>query len=174
MKLAFFICLALAVVSVAVAALFKGKQTRVMWVVAAVLACGTAVSAFFAFVDLHNHQVVVLSRTEATCTQSGEIVFGCKECDEGGYVGVIAKKAHRLDEFDITKKPTCADGEQTAHCKDCDYFEVQSIPAVEKHEMGEWVEVKPVTCANEGVKECRCKKCGHVRQLITPAKPCTW
>ena len=171
MKSVFFILLALAVAAVATAALFKSKKMRAMWVVAAVLACGTAVSAF---VDLHDHQVVVLSRTEATCTQSGEIVFGCKGCDKDGYTGVIAKKAHTLGEFEVTKEPTCADGEQTAHCKDCDYIEVQAVPAVEKHEMGEWVEVKPVTCANEGVKECRCKKCDHVRQIITPAKPCTW
>ena len=167
----FFVCLALSVIAVAAAALFKWKY---VWYVVAVLACGTAVTAFFAFADFHDHKVVEISRVAPTCEQTGEIVFACPGCDEGGYTGVIAKKAHTMSEFEVTKQPTCADGEQTATCTECGYTVVEPVLAVDKHEMGEWVEVKPATCANEGLKESHCQNCDYVRQLTLPMKPCTW
>ena len=171
MKIVFFVCLALSVIAVAAAALFKWKY---MWYAVAALSIGTAVTAFFAFVDFHDHKVVEISRVAPTCEQAGEIVFACNECDEGGYTGVIAKKPHTMSAFEVTKQPTCADGEQTATCTVCGYTVIESVPAVDKHELGEWVEVKPATCANEGLKEARCKHCDHVRQVTLPMKPCTW
>lgn len=162
--------------------LIRRKQTataKAILLSAVALVCSVAlvIGGSFgvrALASIHDHQVVMVEKVLPTCTEAGYIVYDCAGCDENDYIGVIAKKPHRLSEWAITKDPTCAEGEECASCLDCGYITKKPIPAVADHDMSAWETVIPATCANEGLMQSHCKACGFVKEYTLPMKPCTW
>lgn len=124
--------------------------------------------------NLHDHELVIVEKVLPTCTEPGYIVYDCAGCDDLDHTGVIAKKAHRLDEWEVLVEPTCAPGKKRAFCEDCGFEQFEEIPHNQPHDLGPWVTVKPATCANQGLEQAVCKNCGTVKENILPMHACSW
>ena len=107
--------------------------------------------------NVENHSLY--EKHTSTCTEEGEIISYCIECDFSEVIGTAKAKGHNLKE--TTVKATCtADGMQGLSCTNCDYTEATVIPAT-GHTEGK-TEAKDPTCDENGYERVCCSTCGEI------------
>ena len=114
--------------------------------------------------DVHEHDYAETSRTDATCTEDGKIVYTCQStvgtCDAPTKEEVITATGHTPVDVPA-KAPTCTEPGLTAgtKCSVCDAVITAGteIPAL-KHDYNSEV-TKAATCTEDGVRTYTCTRC---------------
>ena len=112
-------------------------------------------------INLHNW--VISSYTEATCTQSGVVVYTCIGCGKTRQETSEAL-GHNWSAWETTTPATCAeDGEEARICTRCNEVEIRVIPANDSdHVWSDWeVTIEP-TCLTAGEQSRICLNCNTV------------
>lgn len=100
----------------------------------------------------------------ATCTENGERVKKCTDCNTVMETGEISALGHKKGSSSIiNKEATCnGAGERVWYCERCNTpIETEVIDA-KGHTEGKAVTKLMPTCTTEGVKEISCEDCGAV------------
>lgn len=110
------------------------------------------------------HKYSIVSRTEATCDEDGEIVYECDRCGHT-YSDTLEKFGH--DYTETIYPATCLQGGYTLYdCKDCDHsYRVEGDPA-SGHVFIKSTQDAP-TCTADGTQHWVCNNCG-VAGTTTP------
>ncbi|MBR0236196.1 MAG: hypothetical protein IJQ37_07050 [Clostridia bacterium] len=112
----------------------------------------------------NEHNYTELSRTPATCTKEGEVVYRCSKCGKIK-TETIAKIAHTYQTWTTLKEATCLEeGSRTAKCTVCGEETTEKIPKGE-HKFGEWTTIKEPTCTESGLHEHTCTVCNTEKQV---------
>ncbi len=128
----------------------------------------------------HTATLAFKSRTNATCSMNGQIVYDCLKCGED-IIEVLPKdpSVHKLSsEHREEKAATCyEEGLMSKACVYCskaiDVKEGEhaqyAIPKLD-HTVTAWEITKKPTCTENGVKERKCTVCDHVETIAVPAE----
>ena len=98
------------------------------------------------------HEWEETSRTPATCTEDGVIVYTCSKCGETKEEPIEAL-GHDWGEWEVVTPATCsAEGEQKHTCALCGEEETEAIP-IDEENGHDWVEIgrTDATCVEPGV-----------------------
>lgn len=115
----------------------------------------------------HVHNFVEAVLTEPTCTEPGEQVKYCTDCDYEIFTE-LAALGHNFVLTD-TVDPTCGtDGKNIYTCDRCDESKEEAIPATGDHAYVETIVTEP-GCETEGVKQITCENCDYETTETIPA-----
>lgn len=103
----------------------------------------------------NEHIVEEVSRVEATCTTEGNIVLGCRVCDDT-YEEIIPKKAHSNVETARTHATCTAKGNVTYVCSVCGYNHTEELEMLPHTYIKEKIEP---TCSVHGANKYTCSVC---------------
>ena len=106
-----------------------------------------------------DHEMVEVSRVNATCESTGSIVYRCKDNCGIELTVVLDKLQHALNTTVL--EPTCS---KDGYIKDtcgygCGYANTTVTPATGEHTLGDWIIVDAPTCVNNGIRKRECSKC---------------
>lgn len=112
------------------------------------------------------HNFIVNSSVDATCTQNGNISFVCSACGYS-YEQTVYATGHNYDKT-ITKEATCTDN-GIAHftCRTCNHQYDEKINAL-NHLIGTLQVVKPAKCTQDGEGYRHCSRCNKNISEIIP------
>ena len=98
--------------------------------------------------------------TRASCTQDGQVVYTCSECDYTRTVDGEEALGHEVVRT-ITQEPSCIEeGELTITCERCDYLRVEPYLEPTGHVMVERIATTS-TCLEEGQLQWSCEYCDY-------------
>ncbi len=106
----------------------------------------------------HIHNYSVSTDREATCDETGLLIYLC-DCGDR-YEEVIAQKTHIASEWITLKEASCAEeGRKYSSCTLCN-VELETV-VIEKtaHALGTWEVSKEATCTKDGSKIKKCTVC---------------
>lgn len=110
------------------------------------------------------HDYIETSRTEATCTAAGEIVYTCQNCQDEKTV-VIETAPHTYGEWSVTKEATCMEeGEETRICSVCQAEDVRKLEKVPHTYDGTYTTDRESTCIEPGQESMHCTVCGTIKE----------
>jgi len=115
--------------------------------------------------DSLGHDYIVKERIEATCINSGNIVYECSRCNDS-YNETIQAKGH-IEVIDETVSATCTEKGLTAgkHCSVCEEVLVAQEEVVALgHNFGAWVIDKEATYEEDGHKYRVCTNCNTEKE----------
>ena len=118
----------------------------------------------------HEHDYVVTSSSDATCTEAGSTVKTCSICGNTTTV-VTPATGHKEGSFIIDKEATCINtGSKHTECSVCHItLTTETIPAT-GHTESDWKTDSNATCTENGSKHTECTVCGEImRTEVTPA-----
>ena len=99
--------------------------------------------------------------TEATCTQSGHVVYTCTGCGKVISSDIDPLGHEPSEEWTVDTEPTCVlAGSKSHHCTRCDAkLDVTEIPALGHEPSDEWTVDTEPTCVLAGSKSRHCTRC---------------
>lgn len=109
---------------------------------------------------------VTTRRTEATCTEKGELVETCTLHGDSRTTEIPAL-GHDLKET-VTEADCTTEGSRVTVCSRCDYTETEVIPALE-HDWSAWTVTQEADCTNAGRRQRSCARCRLVEEENIPA-----
>lgn len=129
------------------------------------VACGITVTVKL---DMLQHELVT-TKKDATCTENGEVVTKCKNCDTTTITTIIPATKHNYEGV-VTTEATCtATGTKTYTCSKCKDSYTETLPKLQ-HEYAEESTTAP-TCTASGYITYKCNTCDSSYVVITsPAK----
>ncbi len=117
------------------------------------------------------HNLVVTSKTNATCTAEGSVTYTCDTAHEGGVacgitVTVTLDKLQHELETSKTDATCEADGEVITKCKNCDTTTITTTIPATGHTYNDGVKTD-ATCTSTGkiVYTCTAKGCGATKEV---------
>jgi hypothetical protein len=107
--------------------------------------------------DAETHNFVEFSRTEATCTEPGKILYICSNCGQKKDETIDAT-GHTYGEWTVVTAATCEDTgtEQRICAHDASHVETRTTDAL-GHDYDSGVVTKEATCKENGVMTYTCK-----------------
>jgi hypothetical protein len=105
----------------------------------------------------YDHTFVESSRTEATCTEPGKILYICTDCGKEKEE-TIAALGHAYGDWTLETAATCTDPgtEQRLCANDASHIETRTIDAL-GHDYDDGVVTKEPTCKENGIMTYTCK-----------------
>lgn len=127
-----------------------------------VTATDTGFQADFTYLNNHTWET---TRTDPTCTESGEINSVCSDCAAVCHTDLPAL-GH--DVKTSGKEATCTEaGSTVSVCARCGLRYVTNTDAL-GHDWGDWVVLKAAVGGEDGLAEHSCKRCGVTEQRVMP------
>lgn len=116
----------------------------------------------------HEHNYVITSSVEPTCTKAGNSISTCSLCGEVQNK-ILPAKGHTAGDKENIFVSCTQDGTAVVRCVDCGITLSQSVIAAPGHSMGDWYIVTDASAQAHGLKRSECANCDYYEDEVIPS-----